>query len=241
MRDVVLLYERSCPNVQLARANLLRAFSLAKLPASWREVDLEASDTPAEWTTFGSPTIVVDGRDVGGGTPGQGATCRLYEQDGRLTGAPSAARIAAALGAEAPRREAPTPRSALAAAPGLAIALLPKAFCPACWPAYAAALTAVGLGFLMQASYLVPITIGFLAVATLAIAHRAPLRRGYTPAIVAALASVSLVVAKFALESSAGTYAATAVFAAAAIWNAWPLRRAAGCTACVPERPTAAL
>jgi mercuric ion transport protein len=97
MPDVVLLYETSCPNVPEARSNLLRAFSDANIAASFREVDLHAVDTPAEWRTFGSPTILVDGRDVAGAAPAAGSTCRLYEVDGRLTGAPSVDRIAAGL------------------------------------------------------------------------------------------------------------------------------------------------
>jgi hypothetical protein len=97
MPDVVLLYERSCPNVPEARINLLRAFAAARLPASWREVDLDAPETPEQWRAMGSPTILVDGADVVGGTPAGGATCRLYEADGRFARAPSAERIAACL------------------------------------------------------------------------------------------------------------------------------------------------
>jgi hypothetical protein len=97
MRDVVLLYERSCPNVRAARSNLLRALSLANLPACWRELDLEAPDTPQEWRMLGSPTVLVDGTDVGGGAPAAGATCRLYEHDGQVLHAPSVERIVAHL------------------------------------------------------------------------------------------------------------------------------------------------
>ena len=241
MLDVVLLYEGSCPNVREARSNLLRAFSMAKVPASWREVDVDAEDTPEEWRAFGSPTIMVDGQDVGGGAPAEGATCRLYEENGRLARAPSVDRIVARLRGERHPPAMPTDssanKSAIAAAPGVAIALLPKVFCPACWPAYAAALSALGLGFLMQERYLLPITVVALALATLGIAYRARMRRGYAPAIVAAVGALLLVVGKFVLDSSAATYAATAVFAAAAIWNAWPLRRSAACSTCVS--PTA--
>jgi hypothetical protein len=101
MRDVVLLYEPSCPNVRAARSNLLRAFSLLNLPPSWREVDLEAPDTPEEWRMLGSPTILVDGTDVGGSAPAGGATCRLYEHDGQIGHVPSVERIVAHLGAGA--------------------------------------------------------------------------------------------------------------------------------------------
>lgn len=246
MPDVVLLYERSCPNVPAARANLLRAFSAAKLPAEWREIDVDAPDAPPGWRAFGSPTVLVDGADVGGGAPAEGATCRLYHDNGRLARAPSVDRIAARLRGDGPEdvaapKSAPRSgfRAALAAATGVGIALLPKLACPACWPAYAAVLSALGLGFLMQSRYLLPITIALLALATFAIAFRARARRGYAPAIAAAVAAVALVLAKFVLESDAVSHAATAVFAGAAIWNAWPRRKSAvACPACVSESPT---
>lgn len=242
MPDVVLLYEGSCPNVHRARSNLLRAFSVAKVPASWREVDVDAEDTPQAWRAFGSPTILVDGRDVGGGATAEGATCRLFEEDGRLVCAPPIDRIVARLRADphspAISADASAKKSVLAAAPGVAIALLPKVFCPACWPAYAAALSALGLGFLMQERYLLPITVAALALATLGIAYRARMRRGYAPTIVAAVGALLLVVGKFVLDSTAATYAATAVFAAAAVWNARPSRRGSACAACVSPTPS---
>ena len=97
MPDVVLLYDRSCPNIGEARATLLRAFSLAEMPPSWKEVDLAAQETPIEWAAFGSPTILVDGIDVDCAARAEGATCRLYAGGGCVTHAPSADRIAARL------------------------------------------------------------------------------------------------------------------------------------------------
>ena len=251
MADVVLLYEGTCPNASLARANLMRAFPLAGVPARWREVDLEAADTPDDWKAFGSPTLLVDGQDVAGEALPTGASCRVYRDDaGHTTFAPSIATIAARLAAtHAPMLSAPatsaTPRhvgapaprgvsSMLAALPGIGLALLPKGLCPACWPAYAAVLSALGIGFLMQDRYLLPLTVGFLALATFALAYRAPRRRGYAPALVGGVSGALLVVGKFALESRAAFYAGILLFTAAAVWNAWPLRRAA-CAACLPS------
>lgn len=99
-------------------------------------------------------------------------------------------------------------------------------------------LSAIGLGFLMQERYLLPITITLLALAILGIAYRARIRRGYAPAIVAAASGVTLVIAKFVLDSAAATYGAAGVFAVAAIWNAWPLRHAPPCSVCASEVPT---
>src|SRR6266478_1841151 len=59
--------------------------------------------------------------------------------------------------------------------------MLPKLACPACWPAYAGLLTSVGLGFLISAVYLLPLTVAFLVLALGALAFRAKQRRGYSP------------------------------------------------------------
>lgn len=77
-----------------ARLNLERALALVNLAGGWREIDINAPDTPAERRGFGSPTILVDGADVGDGVSVQGASCRLYSQDGVIGRAPSIAQIA---------------------------------------------------------------------------------------------------------------------------------------------------
>jgi mercuric ion transport protein len=237
MHDVVLLYERSCPNVGEARANLERALLAAKLDVRWREVDIDGPKTPPNWRALGSPTILVDGVDIVRGAPAEGATCRLYERHGRFARTPSVDQIVSYLRTHSRRSACSGAHATLAAAPVIGIALLPNVLCPACWPVYATLLSTLGLGFLLQSRYLLPLTVVLIAVATLAIGFRARRRRGYAPAIVAALAGLSLVLAKFVVHSIAATYAATAVFAAAAVWNAWTLRPPATCPACeVKER-----
>jgi len=125
--------------------------------------------------------------------------------------------------------------SSFAALPGVVLALLPKGLCPACWPAYAAVLSAVGLGFLMQDRWLLPLTIVFLALATSALAYRARVRRGFGPAIAGGASGALLVVGKFVLDTPAVGYVAIAIFMGAAIWNAWPIRRAR-CPDCLPSK-----
>src|SRR5260370_27513328 len=49
-------------------------------------------------------------------------------------------------------------KQGLLAFPGIGVSLLPKLMCPACWPAYAAVLSSVGLGFLISTTYLLPLT-----------------------------------------------------------------------------------
>jgi len=51
------------------------------------------------------------------------------------------------------------------AVPGVGVSLLPKVICPFCSPAYAAVVSSLGLGFLMDTTYLLPITVAFLALA----------------------------------------------------------------------------
>lgn len=95
---VELVYDRSCPNAKAARDHLLEAFARAKLTPSWCEYRIGDLTIPGHARGYGSPTILVDGRDVSGAAPGSDACCRLYEmEDGRLLRVPSVSQIAAAL------------------------------------------------------------------------------------------------------------------------------------------------
>ena len=49
--------------------------------------------------------------------------------------------------------------------PGVAVSLLPILACSLCWPAYAALISSLGLGFLASSTYLLPLTGALLAVA----------------------------------------------------------------------------
>src|SRR5436190_907998 len=94
MRHVELVFDRDCPNTDAARANLRSAFDALGIAPRWTEH--ERSEAPAHLRAFGSPTIVVDGRAVLGSC-GSGATCAVYEVDGRLSGAPAVRSIVLAL------------------------------------------------------------------------------------------------------------------------------------------------
>lgn len=240
MPEVVLVYDRGCPSVKGARTNLMRAFSMAGLPAAWREVDRDGDDVPSAWKRLGSPTILVDGVDVAPAPASEGASCRLYVTDGGLTGAPPVERIVAALrGAKAPAPLVPG-RPAfgpfVAALPGVGVAMLPKLACPACWPAYAGLLSSFGIGFLVEVRYLLPLTAVFLVLAVGALAWRAPRRRGFGPAALGLVAGLLLLVGKFVLELEPATWVAVAALVAASVWNSWPKARVAGsCPACVTD------
>ena len=106
--------------------------------------------------------------------------------------------------------------------PGIAFAFLPKLACPACWPAYAGLLSSVGLGFLLDTTYLFPLTAAFLVLAVGALAFRARTRRGYGPFRVGLAAAAVVLVGKFIFESDAAMYGGIGLLVAASVWNAWP-------------------
>jgi hypothetical protein len=233
MPNVELIYDTDCPSVARARAGLEAAFAVAGLAPRWSE-RLAGERTMAAGR-FGSPTILVDGRDVTGGAPGLEAACRVYrDEGGRLLGAPSVDQIAAAL--MAPHRSTSAHgggwRRNLAVVPGIAASLLPKVACPACWPAYAGFLSTIGLGFLLKTTWLIPLTAVFLAVAVGALAFRASQRRGYRPAALGVVAATVVLFGKFGLDSDALMYLGLLILAGASLWNTWPRKHSGACEAC---------
>lgn len=87
---IELLYFEGCPHADEARGEVRIALRLCGLPPTWREWDTTGSDTPASLKGYGSPTVLVDGLDVTGGTSGSGIGCVV-------AGAPRADIIIAAL------------------------------------------------------------------------------------------------------------------------------------------------
>ena len=226
---VELIYDSDCPNVQKARTNLVRALAAANREVRWTEWDRRAPESPTHVVGFGSPTILVNGKDVAGvGGGDTSPTCRLYRNGtGGFDGVPSVEEIAAALRngdaatAEA-LRASPGWRNSWAAVPGIAFAFVPKLVCPACWPAYAGLLSSIGLGFLLNRGYLFVLTATFLTVAVGALAFHARTRRGYGPFAVGLAAGVAILVGKFGIESNPAMYVGIAGLLAASVWNAWP-------------------
>lgn len=115
-------------------------------------------------------------------------------------------------------------KQSLAAIPGVSLSLLPKLACPFCWPAYAGLLSSVGLGFLISARYLLPVTTAFLVVAVGALAFRANRRHGYRPFLLGLFAALGVLVGKFWWESNPVMYVSVGVLVMASVWNAWPHR-----------------
>ena len=94
MNRIELIYDKECPNVQQARQNLRSALELAGLPGTWKEWDRNAPASPAHARNFGSPTILVNGRDIAGFSKEKGNNCRVYPSgEGGLQGVPPVERI----------------------------------------------------------------------------------------------------------------------------------------------------
>ena len=107
---------------------------------------------------------------------------------------------------------------------GVGVSLLPKLACPLCWPAYAGLLSSVGLGFLISAAYLLPLTAGFLVIALGAMAFKANSRHGYGPFLLGLLAATAVLLGKFRWESSPTMHGAVGLLVIASLWNVWPIR-----------------
>ena len=100
--QIDLVYDRECPHVDEARATLRAALVAVAADMDWREWDREDSRTPAELRGYGSPTILVNGRDVAAvadeKTASDANSCRVYfDECSCICGAPSVTLIERAI------------------------------------------------------------------------------------------------------------------------------------------------
>jgi mercuric ion transport protein len=101
----------------------------------------------------------------------------------------------------------------------IAVALLPK--CPACWSAYAGLSSLLGLSFVVETRYLLPLTSALLGLCVCALALQARAGRGHGPWLLGLLASAGVLTGKFMLDSQLCMYTAVAGLALAASWSGW--------------------
>jgi hypothetical protein len=100
--SIELVYDQDCPNVDRARAAIRQALVALGAPLTWREWDCAADATPVSLRVLGSPTILVNGRDVACADSAElqpdASSCRIYRDDcGCVCGAPSVELILGAL------------------------------------------------------------------------------------------------------------------------------------------------
>lgn len=92
---IQFLWFDGCPLADATRAALEQAMEIENLARGhYESVDLLDPATPESLAGWGSPTILVNGRDVTGQPRGDGVGCRLYDTGDRV---PSAETIAAAI------------------------------------------------------------------------------------------------------------------------------------------------
>ena len=98
--QIELIYDPDCPNIDRARSAIREALRTAGWPEVWKEWNRALSGTPDEFFAFGSPTVLVNGRDICSDEGDQvtGAnSCRIYmDECGSICGAPSTALILSA-------------------------------------------------------------------------------------------------------------------------------------------------
>ncbi|MGH8428259.1 MAG: thioredoxin family protein [Gammaproteobacteria bacterium] len=93
---VELVYFAGCPHVAAARDALREALAAEELQPEWTEWNCDDEATPGALRRYGSPTVVVDGRDVMP-VPSDAKCCRVYPGDAGLRSAPAVEMIRAAL------------------------------------------------------------------------------------------------------------------------------------------------
>ncbi len=185
-------------------------------------------EAPAYVRSCGSPTILVDGRDE---TPplttAANGCCRLYAAGvEELRGAPAANVITAVLQRHFSNRRWST---LLAPVPGVVAVVLPT--CPLCWPLYAAALSALGFGYLLDEPLMLLLA-GVLLLFTLVSAgYKAGLRHGYGPLLIGALGASAVLLGKLVWISSGVAYGGLTLILGASLWNVRP-RKARECRRC---------
>ena len=243
---VELFYDKDCPHVAATRANLLRAFEAAGVPAMWTEWEQSSPEAPGHLRGFGSPTVLVEGSDVAGAQPVEGlACCRLYEREDGRGGVPPVGLIAGALSHAKERTIANLSAASgsgrraswasVLVVPGIVAALLPSLTCPLCWPAYAGVLSSLGVGFVGTTAYLLPLTATFLAIAVGALTFGARRHGRHGPLALGLVGSAIVLLGKFVLDATPATLGGVGMLVVASVWNVWPRRATVlPCPACVP-------
>ncbi|MBZ0272519.1 MerC family mercury resistance protein [bacterium] len=234
---IELIHFDGCPNIDAARENLRAALKGLGLTPKWKEYGEGGPGLPAYARGFGSPTILIDGVDIAGvASASPDAACRVYERaDGTLSGVPPVELIRAAISGVGAGQSSSFGLARLAVVPGIGVALLPKLACPACWPAYAGFLSALGLGFLIEAKWLLPLTAVFLVLAVAALGYKARARRGFGPLALGVAASALVLVGKFVWDIDRVMYAGIATLVAASLWNTWPRKATHGSSCPIPH------
>ena len=155
---VQLLYFDGCPHAAGARSAVREALAADALDVAIEEIDVQDPAAPAWARGWGSPTILIDGKDIGGGQPSTAPSCRLY-----AGGAPTVELVRRAIAAAG--RSSQGGRVALSLVGAITAAVAASACCLV--PAVLALVGASSVGFAAQ---LAPYRLYFLLATGLALA-----------------------------------------------------------------------
>lgn len=95
--------------------------------------------------------------------------------------------------------------------------------------------SALGVGFLLETTWLFPLTAAFLVLALVVMAREVWKKRVYAPLCLGLISSAGILMGKFHLESDTVMYGAMVLFFLAAIWSILPVRRRAERKAATPR------
>lgn len=96
--SIELIYEHGCPGLTETRHALVAALTSLDMAPEWSEWERHDPGLPDHAQGFGSPTVLVEGRDVAGENPhGEAGCCRLYRAAQGYSRSPTADMIRNAL------------------------------------------------------------------------------------------------------------------------------------------------
>lgn len=238
MSNVDLIYNSDCPNIGLARGNLLRACIAARRTVRWREWLSDGADTPAHLRGLASPSIVVDGAFVDGAVSSAAACCRVYrDPNGELSGAPSEALVVSALCGQHSFARVRRGGPLLTSLPAFGAVLLPKLTCPLCWPAYSAVFATLGIGFVDYTPWLLPVAIASLTAFLTSLAWSARRSGRWLPLLIGLVGSATFLIGEFAVSEPVLVYAGGAALLSATFLSLWRRGTARACAACHDVKP----
>ncbi len=225
-----LLYFEGCPNVDKTRNNIREALSKMGLPLKWHEIDINDKYTASHLKGFPSPTVLINGIDIETGLSKLSGSSSC-----QITGAPSVNTLLRAMQKDSPKKGI---FAFMATIPATVIAVFPSVFCPACYPALAALLSSMGLGFFASEAVLQPLTIIFLLIALFGLFYECTKIKRYESFIIGTLGAMGIYAGHYWFSSSILTYGSVALLIGASIWNLIIKKRSLikqeGCSSCKP-------
>lgn len=94
---IELIFDQDCPNVPQAREALQQALDRLQLDSRWQEWLRSDPGCPEYARSLGSPSILVNERDVSAAANNDNSCCRVYPENAGFKGCPSVDSIIAAI------------------------------------------------------------------------------------------------------------------------------------------------